>query len=135
MKARNQQYRRQVLRSLAALSLAGGATAFSSSPDDGDKSSSEHVAWVAESLKRIMTVKPGMNRDQLMRVFSTEGGISTALWRTFVSRDCPLFKVDVTFHRAPGFDPNASRDQWMQERDDDLIDSVSRPYLQFSIMD
>jgi hypothetical protein len=134
MKARNQQFRRQFLKSLAAFSLVGGATALSSSPDDSG-SSSDHVAWVGESLKRMMTVRPGMNREQLMRVFSTEGGISMVLQRTFVSRDCPYFKVDVTFHRAKGFDANASQDQWMQERDDDLIDRVSRPYLQFSIMD
>jgi hypothetical protein len=135
MKARNQQYRRQFLRSLAAFSLVGGATAFSSSPEDGSRSSSDHVAWVGESLKRMLTVEPGRNREQLMRVFTTEGGISTVLQRTFVSRDCPFFKVDVTLRRAAGFDANASQDQWIQERDDDVIVRISRPYLQFSIMD
>ncbi|HMG84779.1 MAG TPA: hypothetical protein VK574_03510 [Terracidiphilus sp.] len=86
-------------------------------------------------MKRMLTVEPGRNREQLMRVFTTEGGISTALQRTFVSRDCPFFKVDVTLRRAAGFDANASQDQWIQERDDDVIVSISRPYLQFSIMD
>lgn len=135
MPVRIQDYRRQFLQSLAALSLVWGESAFSSSPDDNSRCSSDHAAWVAESLTRILTVKPGMSREQLMRVFSTEGGISTALQRIFVSRDCPFFKVDVTFHRGKSFDANVSRDQFLQERDDDVIASISRPYLQFTISD
>ena|SRR5579863_9187545 len=134
MPARIQQHRRQFLQSVAALSFVGGASAFSSSRDDS-RSSSDHVAWVGESLKRMLTVKPGMTREQLMLVYTTEGGISFALQRTFVSRDCPFFKVDVTFRRTPGVDANASRDQFSQELDDDVIARISRPYLQFSIMD
>jgi hypothetical protein len=135
MPARIQQHRRQFLQSVAALSFVGGASAFSSSRDDSSRSSSDHVAWVGESLKRMLTVSPGMNREQLMLVYTTEGGISFALQRTFVSRDCPFFKVDVTFCRTPAVDANASRDQFSQELDDDVIARISRPYLQFSIMD
>jgi hypothetical protein len=43
------------------------------------------------------TIKPGMTREELLKVFATEGGLSTGLNRTFVSRDCPYFKVDVEF--------------------------------------
>jgi hypothetical protein len=56
-----------------------------------------HTAWVAESLKRMQTIKPGMTRADLLKVFTTEGGLSTGLQRTFVSQDCPYFKVDVEF--------------------------------------
>lgn len=42
-----------------------------------------------------------MTRADLLKVFTTEGGISTGLHRTYVSRDCPFFKVDVDF-RAVG---------------------------------
>jgi len=67
-----------------------------------------------------------------MEVFTTEGGLFTALRRTFVSRDCPFFKVDVTFRRASG----SNRDpKWLEELDSDVITSISRPYLQFAIMD
>jgi hypothetical protein len=64
-----------------------------------------------------------------------EGGISTARHRTFVSRDCPCFKVDVTFRRAGGQGTNASGTDWVHERYSDVIATISRPYLQFSIMD
>jgi hypothetical protein len=80
----------------------------------------------------MLTIEPGMSRDQLMKVFTTEGGLSTARQRTFVSRDCSFFKVDVTFHRALDNKPN---NNWLQELPSDLIASISRPYLQFSVMD
>ena len=91
-------------------------------------------AWVAASLKRMLTIEPGMSRDQLMRVFTTEGGLFTAMGRTFASRDCPFFKVDVKFRRALDSEPN-SNGKWLQEFDSDVIASISRPYLQFSVMD
>jgi len=87
-----------------------------------------HVAWVAEALKRMQTIRPGMTRKELLAVFTTEGGLSTALRRTFVSRDCPYFKVDVVFE-AVG-QPNRNG-----EGDLDRIVTISRPYLQFSILD
>ena len=97
--------------------------------------SQDHVAWVGQVLKQIQTIKPGMTRTDLLRVFATEGGLSTPLHRTFVSRDCPYFKVDVEF-RAVG---RASRDgdgrETMVEGSQDIIVKISRPYLAFGIID
>lgn len=97
--------------------------------------SQDHVTWVAQALKRIQTIKPGMTREALLKVFATEGGISTGLQRTFVSRDCPYFKVDVEF-RAVGR-PDRDRDGrvTLVEGGQDIIVKISRPYLQFSIVD
>jgi hypothetical protein len=88
-----------------------------------------HVDWVAEVLTRMQTVKPGMTRDALLKVFTTEGGISTALHRTFVSRDCPYFKVDVDF--KPVGRPDRDRKGRVTRREDpgDIIVTISRPYL------
>ena len=96
---------------------------------------SSHVAWVAACLKTMQTIKPGMTRDELLKVFMTEGGISTALHRTFVSRDCPYFKVDVTFRRASDFAATTDKKDSLTEKDDDVIATISQPYLQLSIMD
>ena len=95
----------------------------------------DHVAWVAACLKSMQTIKPGMTRDELLKVFRTEGGESTASHRTFVSRDCPYFKVDVTFHRASGFAAKTDKKDLLTERGDDVIATISQPYLQFSILD
>jgi hypothetical protein len=74
------------------------------------------------------TINPGMTRERLLTVFTTEGGLSTRHHRTYVSRECPYFKVDVEF-KAVG-QPN-----WDEEGDQDVIVSMSKPYLQFSIAD
>jgi hypothetical protein len=52
-------------------------------------SEQDHLAWVTRTLEKMETVKPGMTREDLLKVFTTEGGLSTGLQRTFVSRDCP----------------------------------------------
>lgn len=83
----------------------------------------------------MQTIEPEMNRKQLLRVFTTEGGISTAMRRTFVSRDCPYFKVNVTFRRAAESSGGSEHPDWLKEMDDDVITTISGPYLQFSIMD
>jgi hypothetical protein len=95
----------------------------------------DHVAWVAEALKRMQTVKPGMTRTDLLRVFTTEGGQSTGLHRTYVSRDCPYFKVDVEFKPVGRPDRDADGRVTLVEGNQDIITKISRPYLQFSIMD
>jgi hypothetical protein len=95
----------------------------------------DHQVWVADTLVKMETIKPGMTREQLLKVFTTEGGISTGLRRKFVSRDCPYFKVDVTFEAVgrPSHD-NDGRVTLMEDSRD-IIATISQPYLQFSIAD
>lgn len=99
------------------------------------QSSVDHVSWVAEVLKRIDTIKPGMTREELLKVFTTQGGLSTGLQRTFVSRDCPYFKIDVQFKPVgpPSRDGNGR--VTLEEGSQDLIVQISRPYLQSRIVD
>ena len=95
----------------------------------------EHGAWVAQALEKMETIKPGMTRADLLTVFTTEGGLSTGLRRTFVSRDCHYFKVDVDFNAVGR--PNRDKEGrvTLDEDNRDIIVNLSRPYLQFSIMD
>jgi hypothetical protein len=80
-------------------------------------------------------IKPGMTRRTLLTVFTTEGGLSTGLQRTFVSRDCPYFKVDVEFQAVGRSDRDDEGRVTLVEGDADIIRKVSTPYLQFSVMD
>jgi hypothetical protein len=57
----------------------------------------EHTDWIANALRSIQTVKVGMTRADLMTVFTTEGGLSSASSRTYVYRQCPYIKIDVKF--------------------------------------
>jgi len=94
----------------------------------------DHTPWVAEVLKQIETIKPGMTRKQLESVFTTEGGISTVLQRTYVTRACPYFKVDVQF-RIVGRPERDQDGRITVEDGSDLIARISRPYLQRPVYD
>jgi hypothetical protein len=102
----------------AALALLAAATVHAQSSD--------HVTWVADILKRMETIKTGATRETLLTVFTTKGGISNRFQRTYVSRECPYFKVDVVFDAPGGTSPN--------EDPRDIVTKISRPYLQFSIV-
>ncbi len=91
--------------------------------------------WIRDTLSKMETIRPGMTREQLMKVFRTEGGLSTGLSRTFVSRDCPYFKVDVQFRAVGRPDRDTDGRVTLEEDASDIIVQVSRPYLQFSIGD
>jgi hypothetical protein len=127
--------RRRVLTLLASAAL-GGANILEANPTvEQGQSYRAHMAWVAEVLKRMETIHPGMTRDALLTVFTTEGGLSNGLRRTFVSRDCTYFKVDVEFQAVGRPDQDEDGRVTLVEGAEDIILKVSPPYLQFSVMD
>jgi hypothetical protein len=83
---------------------------------------SERTEWLENVLAWIDTIKPGMTRSDLLRVFTTEGGLSTPARQTYVLKQCPIIKVDVVFS-ASG---NEAKDK---------ITKISKPYLDYSIVD
>ena len=86
-------------------------------------------------MAKMDSIRPGMTREELMKVFRTEGGLSTGLHRTFVSRECPYFKVDVEFRAVGRPDRDSDGRVTLEEDARDVIVQISRPYLQFSIAD
>ena len=84
---------------------------------------------ISDILRECETIKPGMTRADLAKVFTTEGGLSTATWNHYVHRRCPYIKVDVEFTLS---DP---KQQGWAERPTDIISKISKPYLEWSIMD
>ena len=82
---------------------------------------------IGQILNEVHPIQPGVSREELLRVFTTEGGLSTTTQRTYVYRRCPYIKVDAEFTLT---EPN-QRD----ERPTDKVRRVSRPYLQWSIND
>jgi len=83
------------------------------------------VDWAAEVIKRMETIKPGVTRKNLLTAFTAEGGLSTGLQRTYVSRDCPYFKVDVEFHAEGRPDRDANGRVTLVESDHDAIRKIS----------
>lgn len=81
-----------------------------------------HSQWVGNVLAWIATIKPGMTRSDLLRVFTTEGGLSTRTHRTYVLKQCRTIKVDVEFSISGN-------------EEEDKITQISKPYLDYGIYD
>jgi hypothetical protein len=95
-----------------------------------DKDYDQQVTkWIAKAMRRIQSVRPGMTRQDLLRVFSEEGGVSTRFSRTYVYSDCRLIKVTVHLKAA------REDDNGQGERADDIIESISQPYLDWGTAD
>jgi hypothetical protein len=86
----------------------------------------EHKQWIDHVMRSIATVKPGMTRRELMRVFVEEGGLSTRTRQKYVYHRCPYIKVDVEFAPVEGA---------QEKSPDDKIVEISRPFLEYSVMD
>jgi hypothetical protein len=80
---------------------------------------------IARALKECQTVRPGMTRAEVLKVFEIEGGLSTVMNRTYVYRDCPYIKVDVEFA------PSTSK----KEKPTDVVTKISKPYLDWTNSD
>ncbi len=83
----------------------------------------------------MLTVKPGMNRGELLKVFTNQGGMAAREQETYISRDCSYFHVDVTFRPAGNVSQDKEGRLIAFEDDRDVILTVSRPYLDFVAMD
>ena len=124
-----------VLVLLSILAIGGSAPVRSMQSASPEPCAQDHKAWVKHALEQMETIKPGMTRQDLLRVFRTEGGLSTGLRRTFVSRDCPYFKVVVEFKAVARPERDNAGFVTLIEDSRDIIDKVSIPYLQFTIAD
>jgi hypothetical protein len=89
----------------------------------------ERTYWIAKVLRQIEKIEPGMRRKDLVGIFTTEGGLSNRSQRSYVHVDCPYIKVNIRF-KAPSVEANP-----LKEHPDDIIESVSQPFLQWSTMD
>ena len=70
-----------------------------------------------------------MKRQDLLTVFTTEGGLSTRFQRTYVYSECPYIKVDVRFKTVTDDRDGSNEDE------EDIIESISQPYLAWSVWD
>lgn len=89
----------------------------------------QRTAWIAKLLRQLETIHPGMHRQDLDAILTTEGGLSTRFERTYVSRECPYIKVEIRFKHMKG-----DTDE-ITEKPDDVVEWISAPYLGWSIMD
>jgi hypothetical protein len=113
-----------LLFTFGLVSFVSAAAILPSSKSQADA----HTEWIVKSLKEIESVKVGMTRGDLLKVFGEEGGISTRTWRRYVYHECRYIKVDVEF------EPVGEPEKPSQSPRDKIV-KISKPFLEWSIMD
>ena len=114
-------------RDIVFLLLPSIVSALSNSSASAQADNCEsHIHWVANVLTRMSTLKVGSTRNEVLKLFTPEGGVSQGQRETFASRDCPYFKIDVEY--MSGW-PSRGYD------DDSPIVKMTKPYLGFSTED
>lgn len=82
----------------------------------------EHQEWVRLSFDEMQTVKPGMTRGDLEKVFVGEGGFHQSDSQTYLYRGCLYFKVTVNFQLA------GSALEYPSNPKDKIV-SITQPYI------
>lgn len=91
--------------------------------------------WIRKAALEIGTIRVGMTRADLLKIFTTEGGISTRMNRMYVYRECWLIKVEVEFQPVPEKHDKEGRIMG-EEAPEDIITKISRPFIvAFNIYD
>lgn len=84
---------------------------------------------ISEILRECQTIGPGTMRADVEKIFTTEGGFFVPMHQRYIYRRCPLIKVDVDFNRSQ---PNQSD---IDPRPTDTVSKISKPYLEWRIID
>src|ERR1700690_302866 len=57
----------------------------------------KHYTWLVQRLKEAYSIRVGMTRADLLKVFEPDGGLNRVPPVRYVLRTCSLIKVDVQF--------------------------------------
>ena len=113
-----------LLLACLASALGAGALRLGAAAED------EHRRWLAERYAEAVSVRPGMSRRDLRRLFRPDGGLQTIPSSRYVLKSCAMIKIDVKFALPEG----AAREDFREEdeRGDEAlrITEVSKPYLE-----
>jgi hypothetical protein len=90
---------------------------------------------IEAALIEIQMIKLGQTRKELLKVFTTEGGLSGRTWNHYVYRKCLYIKVDIRFEKVDSAKNGLAIPDDIYPYPDDKIISISKPYLEFSIID
>jgi len=112
---------------LAALTVPAICFA-QTAPSPEDAALSQLVESVLHDLG---TLRPGMPRSALTTLLMEDGGLQSFRQTRYDFRRCRYIKIDVKFKPAT----KANNEPIREERDDDVIVEISKPYLQYPFYD
>jgi|SRR5882724_7148237 len=118
---------RKIGLTFLAISIVASFTVFAQS-DAQVQSAKSHSEWIAQSIREMETIKVGMTRADLLKVFTEEGGLSTRTQRQYVYRECLYIKVAVEF------EPVETK-EILPENGKDKIVRISKPFIEWSVID
>lgn len=93
-------------------------------PQAQENSDASRQQWVEERYKEAVSIRPGMNRADLMKLFAEDGGLQSVPASRYVLKSCHLIKIEVKFATPYGVNYKPTPDQDLK------ITEVSRPYLE-----
>jgi len=105
------------------LLVATGAQSFIRTQDADEKA---HQQWLEARYKEATSIKPGMTRADLLKLFWPNGGFITTT-QYYSLKTCPLIKIGVSF----------DKDDFSHKQPDDSVKivEVSKPYLEPMTLD
>ena len=90
-------------------------------------SSAEHEVWISKAVTEMTTIRVGMTRGELVKVFTRAPGFftTTRARGTYVYKGSSYIRVDVEFSPASSADSQHND----AESPSDVITAISKPYL------
>ena len=83
-----------------------------------------HQLWLEARYKEATSIKAGMTRADLLKLFEEDGGFQSIPAGRYVLRSCQLIQIEVKFDAKYGVDYKPMPDENLK------ITDVSKPYLE-----
>lgn len=117
---------KKILPWIAGVAIVIGVVTYPQAQDTSDHS---HQQWLEARYQEATTIKSGMTRADLLKLFTQDGGLQSIPAGTYVLKSCQLIKIAVKFDTKYGV-------EYQPRADDKLkIIEVSRPYLEHMAID
>lgn len=88
-----------------------------------------HQQWLEARYQEATSIKPGMTRADLLKLFEEAGGLQSIPASRYVLKSCSLVQIEVKFATKYGLEYRPVPDKELR------ITEVSRPYLERMAVD
>jgi len=112
---------KKVVLLTAGLSVMIGALTYSHAQDGSDRARQQ---WLEEKYTEARSIKPGMSRADLLKLFMEDGGLQSIPATRYVLKGCHLIQIEVKFDTKYGVNYKPVPDENLK------IVEVSKPYLE-----